>query len=62
MLYFDENPDYTKIFEILVNEVKNGAGSYPVSFIADLYRDGTGLEKILLTPMYYISLKQRIAT
>lgn len=45
MLYFDDNPDYTKIFEILVNEVKNGAGSYPVSFIADLYRDGTGLEK-----------------
>ena len=45
IMAYEDNPDYTKVFEILANEVKSRGGSYSSSYIAELYEKGLGLEK-----------------
>lgn len=44
-LYNEEYKNYQKALEILINEVKNKGGSSPVALIADIYREGYGVDK-----------------
>ncbi len=45
LIWSDEYRDYQKAFEILANALKNAGGVWNMDDIADLYRNGWGLEE-----------------